>query len=157
MIILRFLAFRNRDFSLSCWCSKFEMAQRDSILWPCCKWTTTYRWILSHSLMKKLGLNWLELLVEHSPTWMHLVDLLKLQAGNVEEIADVELDYARTYPLPIWNNPRLSLTVINRLTFLALQHSAHAAIHDLVSRTKLLEAPVLLVYTRGKRAWSEDF
>ena len=33
------------------------MAPRDSILWPCYTWTTAYRGILPHSLMKKLGLN----------------------------------------------------------------------------------------------------
>ena len=30
----------------------------------------------------------------------------ELCKGNVEEIADVELDYAGTYPLAMWNNSR---------------------------------------------------
>ena len=48
--------------------------------------------------------------------------------------------------------------------FLALHHSAHAAIHVLVARAMFMEGAVLLVSlfiseislfdTRGKRAWS---
>ena len=92
MMILRFLGFSGRGFSLKLSLKllvlktqngkKFEIVPRYSILWPCCKWTTAYQWILPHSLRKKLGLNWLEVLVEHSRKCMHLLDLLKLQAPN---------------------------------------------------------------------------
>ena len=49
---------------------KFKMAPRDFILWPCFTWRTAYRWILPHSLMKKLGIELIGegLLVEHSQT-----------------------------------------------------------------------------------------
>ena len=85
-MILRFLGFSGRGISpdLHCWtqnCLKFKMAPRDYFV-PCCTWTTAYRWIRPHSLMKKLGLNWLELLVGHSASCIQLVDLLKLQAPN---------------------------------------------------------------------------
>ena len=58
------------------------MELRDSVWWPYYTWTTAYRWILPHSLMEKLGLNLFELVVEHFPSCMLLVDLLKLQAQN---------------------------------------------------------------------------
>ena len=63
--------------------------------------------------MKKLGLNWLELLVEHSPTAGGFAEAAstELCKGNVEEIADIELDCTGTYPLAKWNNSRLSLAV----------------------------------------------
>ena len=55
--------------------------------------------------MNKLGLNWLKLLVTFS--LMHAADGFtkaagsELYKGNVEEIADVELDCAGTYPLAV--------------------------------------------------------
>ena len=71
------------------------------------------RWILPHSVIKKLGLNWLELLVERSSTAGGFAEAAgtELCKGNVEEIADVELDCTGTYPLAMWNDYRLSLAV----------------------------------------------
>ena len=53
MMILRFLRFSGRGLSLikvagvfymeTQNCLKFKMAPRDSILLPCCTWTTAYR------------------------------------------------------------------------------------------------------------------
>ena len=86
------------------------MAPRD---FCSCIWTKAYRWILPHSLMKKLGLNWLELLVEHSPTAGGFAEAAstELCKRNVEEIADIELDCTGTHPLAKWNNSLLSLAV----------------------------------------------
>ena len=58
---------------------------------------------LPHSLMKKLGLNLLELLVEHSPAAGGFAEAAgtELCKGNVEEIADIELDRFPCFFVPL--------------------------------------------------------
>ena len=52
--------------------------------------------------------------------------------GNVEEIADVRLDYAGMNPLAILKIILVFHCEFNTFMFLALHHSANAAIHVLV-------------------------
>ena len=106
MMTLRFLGFSGRGLSLELLVFDTKLfkirngAERDSILWPCSTWMTAYRRNLPHPLMKKLGLNCLGLLVKHSPSCMHPAVFAEaaLCKGNVDEIADVDLNCAGTYP-----------------------------------------------------------
>ena len=112
------LAFGDGDFLLSCWwkncwtqnCLKFKMAPRDSILWPCCTWTTAPgRRHTGEFCHIHLWETWFELIgtaggfAEAAGT--------ELCKGNVKEIAVVELDCTGTYPLAMWHNSRLSLVI----------------------------------------------
>ena len=64
---------------------------------------------------------------------------------RVEDIVDVELDCAGTYIRKRCEIIFVFHWQINKLRFLALQHSAHAAIHGLAARAMFLEAAVLLL------------
>ena len=101
MMILRFVGFSGPGFSLSCWCYKLKTVQN-------LKWHGEILFCghvvhgrrhtgeFCHIRFELIWNCWSDILLH---ACMHLVDLLKLQAGNVEEIADAELDYAGTYPL----------------------------------------------------------
>ena len=121
MMILRSLGFSGRGLSLELLVFlkqnylKFKW-HREILLWPCCTWTTAYRWILPRSLMKRLGLTDWGGTAGRTFCHMHAAggfcwSCRHRTVQRVEDIVDVELDCAGTYRLAMWNNSRLSLAV----------------------------------------------
>ena len=94
-----------------------------------------------HSLMKKLGFNWLEVLVEHSPSCMPLMDLLRLRARIVRR--ETTCWWSRYWRNRIcragicWHESpgdvryfsSFTDSLIYSVMFLVLRHSANACCH----------------------------
>ena len=161
------LACRDGDFPLSCWCYRHKTIQnlkwRREILfcghvvhgrrhtgelcvircWRNLVWTDWICWsnILLHACS-----------FSKSRRWMHRT----VQRAIVDEIADVVLDYAVTYPLVMWNNSLLNASGFT--PFYPCCHPCFGCSSDVFGgcgfQVLVFISEISSFDTGGKRTWS---